>query len=136
MLDLEIENVEIIKGDWGKKYLSDIELLEQYKSSKICIIPLSEGNQPSGQSVALQAMSLGIPVVISDTNGFWDRDEFFDNYNILFVNQNNIQGWANKINDLINNNNLLSTVSVNAQKTVIEKFNLKVFYNKLNDYLE
>ncbi len=136
LLDLEIENVEIIKGDWGKKYLSDIELLEHYKSSKICIIPVSEGNQPSGQSVALQAMSLGIPVVISDTNGFWDRDEFYDNHNILFVNKNNIQGWVNKINDLINNNNLLTTVSVNAQKTVIERFNLKVFYNKLNDYLE
>ena len=81
-------------------------------------------------------MSLGIPVVISDTNGFWDRDEFYDNHNILFVNKNNIQGWVNKINDLINNNNLLTTVSVNAQKTVIERFNLKVFYNKLNDYLE
>lgn len=136
LLELEIENVEIIKGDWGKKYLSDTELLEYYKSSKICIIPLIEGNQPSGQSVALQAMSLGIPVIISDTNGFWDKDEFFDNFNISFANQNNIQGWVNKVNDLINNKNLLMTISVNAQKTVIEKFNLKAFYNKLNGFLE
>ena len=51
-----------------------------------------------------------VPVLISDTNGFWDRDEFYDNHNILFVNKNNIQGWVNKINDLINDNNLLTTV--------------------------
>ena len=33
--------------------------------------------QPSGQSVALQSMSLGIPVMITETKGFWQKEVYF-----------------------------------------------------------
>ena len=37
-------------------------------------MPLVETLQPSGQSVALQSMSMGLPVLITKTEGFWDFD--------------------------------------------------------------
>ena len=37
------------------------------------IIPLKNSIQPSGQSVALQSMACGTPVVITETFGFWDK---------------------------------------------------------------
>ena len=39
------------------------------QESKITIIPLKNTLQPSGQSVALQSMANGTPVLISKTDG-------------------------------------------------------------------
>jgi len=133
---LNIKNVDVIKGEWGKGYLSDYELLKHYANSKICIIPLYEGSQPSGQSVSFQAMSVGIPVIISNTQGFWDHDEFIDYHNISFVYENNLNNWIKKINELIDDSKLLKIISENAKKTISEKFNLEIFFKKLSFYLK
>ena len=44
---------------------------------------MKDSLQPSGQSVTLQSMSLGIPVLISKTVGFWDFSKFRDEENII-----------------------------------------------------
>ena len=70
----------------GSEEISDSDLRDLYLESKLSIIPLKESFQPSGQSVALQSMSLGIPVMITDTQGFWQKDIFLDNENIIYIN--------------------------------------------------
>ena len=49
-----------------------ILLKEIYDKSFISLIPLKDSLQPSGQSVALQSMSMMVPVIITKTVGFWD----------------------------------------------------------------
>ncbi len=134
--DIKIKNVEIIEGEWGNKYLSDEELKQQYMKSKISIIPLLESTQPSGQSVALQCMSLGVPVMISDTSGFWDKEEFLQYKNIIFIKDNSSENWVNKIKEVIDDEVLLGKISTNSKNLVKEKYNLDKFYNNLKLYLQ
>ena len=67
------DNVEIIYGDWHKTALTDLELKNYYENALLTFLPLKETYQPSGQSVTLQSMSLGTPVIITKTNGFWNQ---------------------------------------------------------------
>ncbi|MBT5846389.1 MAG: glycosyltransferase family 4 protein [Verrucomicrobiales bacterium] len=71
-------NVEVIRGDWRKQTLSDQEILKLYQQALCVVIPLRNTIQPAGQSVCLQAMACGRPVVMSDIAGLWDRTHFVD----------------------------------------------------------
>ena len=51
-------------------------------------------------------MSMGVPVVITKTY-FWDFNSYIDNENIIFMKNNEIDEWVNKINYLNNNQTYL-----------------------------
>ena len=124
-------NIEVIKGKWSSTVLDDEGLKEIYASSKLTIIPLKDSYQPSGQSVALQSMSLGVPVLISRTKGFWNYEDFFNNENIFFVEDNTLESWVDKINLVYKDTTLLKKISESAKKTVTSGYGLNSFYNKL-----
>ena len=92
------ENAELILGDWREATLSDPEIRSYYTNSSLVIIPL-KGNtiQPSGQSVALQALSCGKKVIMTQTQGFWDPDIPLEDFNITFVASNTIDLWKEAI---------------------------------------
>ena len=133
--EINLKNVEIISGSWGDKEITDTKLKNLYLDSRLTIIPLKESYQPSGQSVALQSMSLGIPVIISSTRGFWDEEAFEDKVNILFEKDNTAQSWIKKINKVYKDIDLLNTVSKNAQKNIDNNFNLTKFNSRLNEFI-
>lgn len=134
--NLNLSNVRVIRGNWGKKVLTDIELKNEYLKSRFLILPLVESNQPSGQSVALQSMSLGIPVLISKTKGFWDKENFQDKQDIIFVNPNSLENWVKNINEIYNNLELLEKISHNSKKIVQSKYNLDLFCKRLTEIIE
>ena len=76
-------------------------------------------------------MSLGIPVVISQTKGFWDPDIFYHNENIIFIEENSETAWVNSIQEIYNNDELLQKLSKNAFNTITKHYNLDVFHDKL-----
>ena len=61
-----------------------ITILKKFIEDLDCVYSFKNSTQPSGQSVSLQCMSVGVPVLISKTDGFWDYDLFKDNKNIFF----------------------------------------------------
>ena len=132
----KLTNLETYEGQLASNKIKDIDLKNIYQKSKIAVIPLKESTQPSGQSVALQCMSLGIPVIISKTSGFWDNHSFKNYENIIFVEKNNLSGWIDVLEKVYNDHDLLNKISQNARITVEEKFNLKNFTNKLNLILD
>lgn len=134
--DKYIENLDVIEGNWKSENVSDMQLKNIYLESKIVLIPLIESTQPSGQSVALQAMHQGIPVMISKTKGFWDDDVYVNNQNIFFVEKNNLNGWIEKIYEVYNNPEMLKKVSLNAKKTCEDYFSLTQFNSKLINYIK
>ena len=113
--------------------LTDNDLKNLYSKAKICIIPLKESSQPSGQSVALQAMSLGLPVIISNTEGFWDKSKFENGKNIIFPKSNNLNEWIETISEYYSTESKLLDISNNAKKTVEENFDLTTFNKRLTD---
>ena len=125
VLDCNLENVEVIKGDWSQNNLSDQQLKKIYQSCRMSIIPLKDTTQPSGQSVALQSMAVGLPVLISKTEGFWDIQKFDDEKNIFFVDDNDLNSWIKKINDVFHDNKRLENVAKNASNLIRDEYSLE-----------
>ena len=127
LLDAKRPNLSVINGSFGSSNLSDTELKQYYLSSKLVILPLRESSQPSGQSVALQALSCGTQVIISDTEGFWDRDNFKNNNNIYFVKENNYKSWSNKIKQVLSDEKNLKITQKQGQELVFNMYTLENF---------
>ena len=77
--------------------MSDDDIRNFYQTSYLTLLPLKNSLQPSGQSVALQSMSCGTPVIITKTQGFWEPDLFSNYEDIIFVDKNNIESVENNI---------------------------------------
>jgi glycosyltransferase involved in cell wall biosynthesis len=78
-------NVEHLRGSWHAPALTDAELRELYRCAIAVVVPLEDSIQPSGQSVALQAMACGRPVILTRTRGLWTGADFRDGRDILLV---------------------------------------------------
>ncbi len=128
-------NVKLIEGHWNYEILSDEELKEIYNNAILTIIPLKDSLQPSGQSVALQSMSSGTPVMISKTSGFWDFDHFTNLENIVFIEDNSVKNWCMQINSLIKDPNTLKAIANNGLYTIKNYFNLEIFDYKVFDII-
>ena len=132
---IDLPNVEVLSGSWGDKKITDTKLKSLYLESRLTIIPLKENSQPSGQSVALQSMSLGVPVLISETEGFWDTEAFKDNTHIFLERENTQDSWIKKINKIYKDTDLLEKISKNAQENIDANFNLVKFNSRLNELM-
>lgn len=129
--EINLENVKLINGNWSSSYITDYDMLNIYLESRITILPLKNSYQPSGQSVTLQSMTVGIPVMITSTKGFWDRENFLDHNNILFVNSQNYEIWVKQIRLMFNDLIKLKQISHNGKKTVKNLYSI----DKFNEYL-
>ena len=66
-------HVEVLRGSWRDRALSDADIRDLYRGAACVVTPLHDSIQPSGQSVTLQAMACGTPVVLTRTRGLWDE---------------------------------------------------------------
>lgn len=121
------DNVELIKGDWNKNILSDKDIKNLYINSRLVFLPLVDSLVASGQSVTMQSMTTGTPVLISKTSGFWDFDNFINEDNIFLVEDNSVESWVETINNLYENYELLDSVAKNGQNLIVERFNISEF---------
>ena len=81
----------------------------------------------------MQSMATGTPVMISKTSGFWDFDNFINDTNIFLLEDNSINSWTNKINEVYENYDLLDKLSANGQELITNKFNLNKFSERLEE---
>lgn len=124
-------NLEIINGNWSNDQINDLMILDYYKESFLTILPVKNTIQPSGQSVTLQSLSTGTPVLISKFNGFWDPSLFINNENIFFIDDFDIENWKNKIEEIYLDKTKLKYVSQNGRDLVSRNYNLNSFTEKL-----
>ena len=121
------KNINLIKGSWGLEQLSDQQIREYYDKSKITIIPIKETNQPSGQSVALQSMSMRTPVIMTKVKGFWDEENFQDKKHLSFIKENKLDEWENLIKDIYNNKEKYEYLAENGEKLIHSMYNINKF---------
>ena len=88
-------------------------------------------SQPSGQSVALQSMSRGVPVLMSKTDGFWDKDNFENEKNIIFLEDNSTENWVKKIKQIYYESELLDSISRKSMESMKKSSDSKDFYFEL-----
>lgn len=130
-------NSKIINGSWGDPKISDIELRNIYQSAKITIIPLKNSLQPSGQSVSLQSIACGTPVLISHTDGFWDTKNFKDKENIFFAYDDSAEYWIRCINSILSlKEKELERIILSGSKTINKHYDLVEFSIKIKRLIE
>ena len=76
-------------------------------------------------------MSMKVPVVITETVGFWEKEKFENNKNIFFMKENNLENWEIMIKKLIENSEHLKSVAYKGNETILENYNLDNFYKKI-----
>ena len=134
--EIKSDNVNLLSGKWDDMNISDSDIRNYYQEADLSIIPIFNSLQPSGQSVALQSMSMGIPVLITKTDGFWEPELYKNNENIIFVEKNDINLWKENILSLLENNDLNVKVSKNAKDLVSKNNNLNIFNRKLKEIID
>tara|TARA_B100000945_G_scaffold173003_1_gene138580 strand:- start:1122 stop:2231 length:1110 start_codon:yes stop_codon:yes gene_type:complete len=132
---IKSNNVNLIYGKWDEEILTDEEIKKQYQNSALTVIPIKESLQPSGQSVALQSISCGTPVLITNTKGFWDPKLFNDEKNIIFVDKNEIQLWKDKINKCLNDKDFYNNLSIKGRENIEKHYDINSFNEKLKNIL-
>lgn len=80
-------NVHWRRGDWKENAVSDEGLRDLYRAAACVVVPLRESLQPSGQSVAMQAIMCGAPVVITKTLGWWGSNVIRDGNGVRLVSR-------------------------------------------------
>jgi len=123
----EDKNLFFTKGDWRTHILTDEDILNEYRKADLVVLPIKNTTQPSGQSVALQAMATNTPVMITKTDGFWDNDKFHDKKNIIFLTDNNLSSWSECIKYYSDDISLLNSIAKNGKQTVDEFNNIEKF---------
>jgi len=106
-------NLRWVRGDWKENALSDEGLREAYRNATCVVVPLKGSLQPSGQSVAMQAMMCGAPVVITKTQGWWGSEVIRDGKEVALVSAGNAKELAEAIRTTI------SPVSVQAGRDAL-----------------
>ena len=109
---------------------------KEVQKSKLTIIPLKNSLQPSGQSVALQSIACGTPVLITKTEGFWDTKNFQDQKNIFFAKDNDLSNWIDKIKNILEmDSERIGKVISNGIETVYKHYDLNEFSKKIEAIL-
>lgn len=124
-------NMEVIRGSYRNTGLSDLQLRELYRKALFTVIPLKPSFQPSGQSVALQSMACGTPVLVTKTEGLWDRCYLRDMENIVFIHSNTPEEWAVTIDRMTTDQELLKRLGKAALRYVSEHGKIERYADRL-----
>ena len=127
-------NVEIIKGNWHSKTLTDEEMRDLYCNSEFIIIPLKETLQPSGQSTCLQAMSCAKAVIMTKVQGIWDKNLMKHKENVFFIRSGNKLDLKNSVKTLVHDIDLRESLEKGGRNLVISNFNSLNMANNLKFY--
>lgn len=124
-------NVTIKSGNWHSETLTDEHLRDLYRNSKFVVIPLKDSPQPSGQSVSLQAMACGKPVILTRTRGLWSEDIMKDGENVIFAPPNDPDIFAEKINDLLGSSEAIMRMGHRNREKVCKEASISGFAERL-----
>lgn len=123
-LPTNAKHIKILKGSYFKKGVSNTDLRKLYQDALMVVVPLKNVFQPTGYSVTLQAMACGKPVILPKFRGLWDKRVFKNSYNCVFYKPHDANDLGSKINNLINDKELLKKLSKNSRKTALNYFNI------------
>ena len=129
-------NVEQVRGDWHAQALSDADLRKLYQEAMLVVTPLQESVQPSGQSVCLQAMACGKPVVLTRTTGLWSQEMMRDGENVLLVPPGDLEALHQAVSHLIASPEARESLGENARRTVCDTADISLFASRLEALAE
>ena len=129
-------NVTVLRGSWHDRTLSDADIRQLYRRARCVITPLHNTLQPSGQSVTLQAMACGAPVVLTRTRGLWNPDALRDGENIRLVSPSQPRELAAAARALLADSAALQRLGEAGRRYVLEHGNIADFARRIGEACE
>ncbi|MCR4378630.1 MAG: glycosyltransferase family 4 protein [Rhodospirillales bacterium] len=117
-------NVTITQGTFWDTQLTDIGLRQLYWDADAIIIPLRDVYQPTGQSVTLQAMACGKPVIFSNIKGNWSPQLLINGQNCLLVPPGSPIALEQAVKRLKDSPSLSAQIGQRARQSVEDHFTL------------
>lgn len=118
------DDVTLVRGSLHAGAVSDNELRELYRRATVVAVPLHDVWQPTGQSVTMQAMACGRPVVLTRGRGLWDTDTLVDGQNCILVPPGDSGAWTKAIGKLAGDPELRENMGAAARETAKNRFSL------------
>ena len=72
---------------------------------------------------------MNTPVLITKTKGFWDSTSFIDSENILFLENNSVIDWKDKIIKVSTDKNFYNILQNNGKELINQEFNIEKMYS-------
>jgi glycosyltransferase involved in cell wall biosynthesis len=123
-------NVEHIRGSYVRG-VSDTKLRDLYRGASCVVVPLKPTFQPSGQSVTLQAMACGRPVVLTETQGVWSRDTVRDGETLLLTPPEDTNRLVQAIRCMMENMEFGKNLGISARNAVVRSATIQSFADRL-----
>lgn len=120
----ERRNVEVLRGNFYQSPITDLVLRDFYRRAAVVVVPVRDVFQPSGYSVALQAMACGKPVVLSRIKGLWDPDLHVSGENCLLVTPGDPGAIGAAVESLMDDPGLRRRMGEAARETASVDFSL------------
>ena len=118
-------HIRISPGGYSAPHAAtDNDLRRLYNTAAAVVVPLKDVYQPSGQSVTLQAMSCGRPVILSKTRGIWAADLLKDGVNCILVPPGDAAALGAAIGRVRSDSMLARRLGEAARATAVEHFGL------------
>lgn len=120
-------NVIHHRGSWHGTEVSDESVRVLFQRARVVVVPLQPSNQPSGQSVTLQAMACGAPVVLTETAGLWSREQMVEGRNVLFVRPHDKKQLAVRVREVIESDEIIERLGRAGRETVELSGNIELY---------
>jgi len=124
-------NVTWERADWYTSVLTDAEVRELYREAAVVVVPTKDVPQPSGQSVTLQAMATGRPVVLTRTRGLWAPDELRDGENVVLVPPGRPHELAAAVRGLLGDPARAATIGASARASAVRDEPIEGYADRL-----
>jgi glycosyltransferase involved in cell wall biosynthesis len=124
-------HVEHLRGSWHAPAVTDEGLRELYRRALAVVVPLEDSIQPSGQSVALQAMACGRPVILTRTRGLWTGTDFHEGRDLLLVEPGDANALRQALQRLLDAPALRAQIGVAAREAVLRGGRIDAFASRL-----
>jgi glycosyltransferase involved in cell wall biosynthesis len=129
-------NVELLCGSWNDGLVDDNKLRALYNGAAAVVVPLKPGVQPSGQSVTLQAMACGRPVILSNIAGLWDREGLRHEENVLLVPPGDVVALQHAIERLFQDPALCLALGSAGRTYVLDRGDIRQFAARMGSACE
>lgn len=107
------------------------ELRDLYQQARFVVTPVRDQPRDSGHSATLQAMACGKAVILSDTEGLWDRASMRHGETCYLVKPGDPAAMRDAITHLWAHPEEAARIGANARRLVVEKYSSAGFGTRL-----
>lgn len=129
------QGVELLRGSFDKVAITDTVLRDFYRSARCVVVAMHDCWQPSGYSVTLQALSCGVPVVLTSIKGLWAPELLRDGENCLLVPPGDAAAIGTAVQRITQDTALAQRLAAAGRETVLKHFSLGVGERAARDLL-